>query len=54
MSVVSGTEEPAAPCEVMTLEVAKNAQEDTPPRQPAVMDDKEDGYEDTSNAGRTS
>ena len=49
--MVSGTEEPAAPGEVDTPEVAKNAQKDTPPRQPVVMEDEDDVYEDASDAG---
>ena len=49
--MVSSTEEPAAPGEVDTPEVAKNTQEDTPPSQLAVMDDEEDMYEDVSDAG---
>ena len=51
MSMVSGTEEPAAPGEVVTSEVAKNTQEDTPPRQLAMTDDEEDVYEDASDVG---
>ena len=50
MSVVSGTDEPAAPGKVDTPEVVKNAQEDTPPRQPA--DDEEDVYEDADLKAR--
>ena len=51
MSVVSGTKEPVAPDKVETLEVAKNAREDTPPCHPVGMEDEDDVYEDASDAG---
>ena len=54
MSVVSGTEEPAAPSEVETPEVMKNAREDTPPHQLVVMDDEDHVYEDASDAEEVS
>ena len=51
ISVVSGTEKPAAPGEVETPEVAKNVREDAPPRQPVVMDNENGMYENASDAG---
>ena len=54
MSVVSSTEEPVAPGDVETPKVAKNAQEDTPPRQPTVTDNEDDVYKDESDAGEES
>ena len=46
ISVVSGTEEPLAPGEVETPEVAKNA----PPRHPVGMEDEDDVNVDASDA----
>ena len=37
--------------EIDMPEVVRDAQVDTPPRQPAVADDEEDMYEDASDAG---
>ena len=34
-----------------TLEVSKDAQEDSPPHQPVVMDHEDDVYEDASDVG---